>query len=105
MIVLTPHVICGLIGKMYIQISMCEDKSISYMNGWLDIVSQYESTLKYMTWFKPTMKEVPVRHRLFSLTEQSYDETLSGEKREYSDGAVDANNYLCYHVKNCYKGK
>lgn len=105
MIILTPQIICGLIGKMYIQLSMIDDKSISYMNGWMDTVYHYESALKSMMYFNPTMKEVPVRRRLFSLTEQSYDKTLFGKKREYSDGAVDANNYLCYHVKNCYKGK
>lgn len=105
MIILTPHLICGLIGKMYIQLSMSDDKSISYMNGWMDTIFHYESALKYMMSFKPEMKEVPVRRRLFSLTKQSYDKTLFGKKREYSDGTVVANNYLCYHVKNCYKGK
>lgn len=105
MIILTPHTICGLVGHMYVQLSINQDKSISYMNGWMDTIFHYESALKSMMYFTPTLKEVPVRHKLFSLTEQSYNKNLFGKNREYSDGAVDANNYLCYHVQTCYKGK
>lgn len=105
MTTLTPQLICGLIGKMYVQLSLKDDVSISYMNGYMDVIYHYESALKTMMYFTPDAKEVAIRRHLFSLKKQEYSKTLFGKNKEYSDGSVDANNYLYYHVLNCYKGK
>lgn len=105
MVKLTPHLICGLIGKMYVDLSMQTDKSISYMNGYMDTIYHYESALKAMMIFNPTLKEVPVHRKLLSLKVQTYDKRDPLKSKDYNQGSIDANNFLYYHVQNCYLGK
>lgn len=105
MIILTPLTVAGLVGRMYVLLSLENDKSLSYINGYMDTIFHYENALKMMLLFEPDLKEVPIRRKLFSLKEKEYSTKIMNKKeKDYSDGAVDANNNLYYHVQQCYRG-
>lgn len=103
MIILTPFVVAGLIGKLYIDLSFQTDKSNSYVRGYLDTIYHYESALKSALIFDSHIKEIPLKRRLFSLKYKEQCKWLVGQSKEYDAGMVDANNYIVCHVENCYR--